>query len=290
MKFWFIREHACTFSVERMCHVLEVSRSGYHKWMKRPESQRARNNRRLLVEIRAIHRGKRRVYGSPRVHRELGKQGIRCGKNRVARIMRDYAIRAKQARRFRPITTDSRHSLPVAENLLQRNFEASEPNRAWVADITYIPTQQGWLYLATVMDLFSRMVVGWAMGADLSRHLAIRALEMALSRRRPRAGLLHHSDRGSQYASHAYQGVLKAHGIVCSMSRKGDCYDNAAMESFFHTLKTEQVHHQEYETRTAAQRDLFEYIEVFYNRQRLHSSLGYRTPAEFEERGVPLAA
>jgi putative transposase len=288
--FRFIREHAATFSVERMCHVLEVSRSGYHEWLRRPESRRVRENRGLLVEIRAIHKGNRQVYGSPRVHRELQRNGVQCGRNRVARIMRDYAIQAKQTRRFRPVTTDSRHNLPVAENVLQRNFVAPRPDQAWVADITYIPTRQGWLYLAVVLDLFSRKVVGWAMGADLSRHLAIRALQMALSRRRPPAGLIHHSDRGSQYASHDYQALLNAHAAICSMSRKGDCWDNAAMESFFHTLKTEQVHHQEYETRPAAQRNLFEYMEVFYNRQRLHSTLGYRTPAEFEERGVPLAA
>lgn len=290
MTFRFIRDHAGVFSVERMCRVLEVSRSGYHDWLRRPESPRRRANRRLLVEIRAIHRGKRRVYGSPRVHRELRKQGIACSRNRVARLMRDHEIRAKQIRRFRPVTTHSRHELPVAENVLQRKFTASAPNQAWTTDITYIPTREGWLYLAVVMDLFSRMVVGWDMGSDLSRHLTIRALQMALTRRRPPSGLLHHSDRGSQYASHDYQDLLKAQGIVCSMSRKGDCYDNAVTESFFHTLKTEQVHHEDYPTRAAAQCDLFEYIEVFYNRQRLHSFLDYRTPAEFEERGVALAA
>jgi putative transposase len=290
VKFRFVRDHAGVFSVERMCRVLEVSRSGYHRWLHRPESRRRRANRRLLVEIRAIHRGKRRVYGSPRMHRELRKQGIECSRNRVARLMRNYEIRAKQSRRFRPVTTDSRHDLPVAENLLQREFTASAPNQAWTTDITYIPTREGWLYLAVVMDLFSRMIVGWAMGSDLSRHLPIRALQMALARRRPPRGLLHHSDRGSQYASNDYQALLKVNGIVCSMSRKGECYDNAPMESFFHTLKTEQVHHEDYATRAAAQSDVFEYIEVFYNRQRLHSFLDYRTPAEFEDRGVPLAA
>ena len=290
MKFRFIRDHVGQFRVGRMCQVLEVSRSGYHAWRRRAESRRARENRRLLVEIRAIHKGFRQVYGSPRIHAELQAQKIRCGKNRVARLMREDGIQAKQHRKFRPVTTDSNHGLPVAENVLDRQFTASGPDQAWVADITYIPTREGWLYLAAIVDLFSRMVVGWAMGTDLTRHLTIRALRMAVGRRRPGPGLIHHSDRGSQYASNDYQDLLAEHGFRCSMSRKGDCYDNAAMESFFHTLKTEQVHHQHYETRAAARADLFEYVEVFYNRQRRHSHLGYRSPAEFEAGGVPLAA
>lgn len=290
MKFRFIRDHAGSFRVGRMCQVLEVSRSGYDAWRRRPESRRARENRRLLVEIRAVHKAHREVYGSPRIHAELQAQKIRCGKNRVARLMRGDGLQAKQHRRFRPMTTDSHHGLPVAENVLDRQFCASGPDQAWAADITYIPTRQGWLYLAAIVDLFSRRVVGWAMGEDLSRHVAIRALIMALGRRRPRPGLIHHSDRGSQYASGDYQALLAQHGLVCSMSRKGDCYDNAAIESFFHTLKTEQVHHQDYETRAAARAELFDYIEVFYNRQRRHSYLGYRSPAEFEAGGVPIAA
>ncbi len=225
MKFRFIRDHVGQFRVGRMCQVLEVSRSGYDAWHRRPESRRARENRRLLVEIRAVHQAHRQVYGSPRIHAELQTQKIRCGKNRVARLMREDGIQAKQHRRFRPMTTDSQHGLAVAQNVLDRQFSASGPDQAWAADLTYIPTREGWLYLAAIVDLFSRRVVGWAMGEDLSRHLAVQALRMALGQRRPRPGLIHHSDRGSQYASGDYQALLAQHGLICSMSRKADCYD-----------------------------------------------------------------
>lgn len=283
MKFRFIRDGAAWFRVGRMCRVLNVSRSGYYAWLRRPESRRAREDRRLAAQIRAIHKQYREVYGSPRVHAELRAQKIRCSRKRVARLMRQHGIRAKQTKRFRPGTTDAKHFRPVAPNVLNRNFNPRQANTAWAADLSYIPTRQGWLYLAVVMDLFSRRVVGWAAGQDLSRDLSVRALQMALGRRRPQPGLIHHSDRGSQYTSDEYQAILTQHGMVCSMSRLGDCYDNAVVESFFHTLKVEQIEHEDYPTRREATADIFEYIEVFYNRQRRHSHLGQVSPAAFEE-------
>jgi len=282
MRFRFVRDHVGLFSVEKMCRMLKVSRGGYYAWRKRPESRRGQANRRLLVHIKAAFEVNRRVYGSPRVHRELRAQGVVCGRNRVVRLMKANGLRAKQSRRFRPVTTQSAHWLPVAPNVLGRSPDLRQSDQAWAADITYIPTREGWLYLAVVIDLFNRGVIGWAMRKDLSRQVVTQALAMALGRRRPAAGLIHHSDRGSQYASGEYRGLLAAHGIICSMSRKGDCYDNAVVESFFHTLKTEQVHHRDYATRREAEADIFEYIEVFYNRRRRHSALGYLSPAEFE--------
>lgn len=264
-----------------MCQILGVSRSGFYAWKRCPESVRAREDRRLTERIEAVHRHSRRTYGSPRVHAQLRADGERCGKNRIARLMRQAGIRSKVARKFRP-TTQSSHSLPVAANQLNQNFWVEAPNAVWVADITFIHTRQGWLYLASILDLYSRMVVGWAMDKTLSRQLALDALEMALRRRRPEAGLVHHSDRGGQYCSYEFQKRLQAVGMICSMSRRGDCYDNAVMESFFHTLKTELVHHHAYQSRKEARASIFDYIEVFYNRQRLHSSIGYRTPTELE--------
>lgn len=293
MKFRFIREHARRFSVERMCRVLEVSRSGYYTWRSRPPSRRELSDRRLVVEIKAIHKKENHdTYGSPRIHEELAKTGTPCGRHRVARLMKQQGIRAKQARKFRPVTTDSKHDMPVAENLLDRQFTVDHPDTVWVGDITYIRTRQGWLYLAVVLDLFSRMVVGWAVGRDLSRHLPLRALQMALGRRNVSPGALFHSDRGSQYASEDYQDLLKAHGMVCSMSRKGECYDNAVAESFFHTLKVERVYLEDYQNHREATADLFAYIEIFYNRQRRHSHLGQVSPAAFEKswEGVVKAA
>lgn len=268
-----------------MCNVLKVSRSGYYASFVRPESRRAHENRILLVKIKAIHKGSRNTYGSPRVHRKLRAEGETCNQKRVARLMSDADIRAKQKRSF-VATTDSKHSLPVAANLLDRQFDAVSPNRVWVSNITYIPTSEGWLYLATIMDLYSRQIIGWSMGDSLERSLVKGALSMAIRNRRPPEGLLHHSDRGSQYASAEYQGMLMRNGIIPSMSRKGNCWDNAPMESFFHTLKTELIHHKRYRTRHEARRDIFEYIEVFYNRQRLHSSLGYKTPMEYERAAI----
>jgi putative transposase len=281
MKFQFIRDHREDFPVRLMCRVLEVSPSGFYDWLGRPESARAAEDRALVAKIQAVHGDSRRTYGSPRVHASLKAEGYRIGRKRVARLMRENDIRAKAKRTFQA-TTDSRHDHPVAPNLLDRQFTVAAPNMVWLADISYIPTREGWLYLAVVLDLHSRQVVGWAMDEEMPQELTLAALDMALKRRRPLPGLMHHSDRGSQYAAKAYQARLAEHGIVCSMSRKGNCWDNAPMESFFHTLKTERVHHRDYQTRAEARRDIFEYIEVFYNRQRRHSTLGYLSPVQFE--------
>ena len=281
MKYRFVRDHRGQFPVQRMCRLLEVSASAYYAWRGRPESRLVREDRRLLVEIKAIHSAKRGVYGSPRIHAELKSQGQCHGLKRVARLMRENDIRARRKRKFK-VTTNSKHSHPVAPNLLQRDFEATAPNQKWVADITFIPTREGWLYLAAILDLYSRTVVGWSMASRMTRRLVLDALEMAVGRRRPGPGLLHHSDRGSQYACGDYQKALQAYGTICSMSRKGDCWDNAPMESFFHTLKTELVHHRDYRTRWEAKADIFEYVEVFCNRNRRHSALGFCTPEEYE--------
>lgn len=276
-----------------MCRVLKVCPSGYYAWRGRQQSPPDRQSLKLLVAIKALHKQSKQTYGSPRICRGLSKQGIRCSENRVAPLMRAHGIRAKQAKRFKA-TTDSRHDLPVAENILDRQFEPEAPNQAWAADITYVWTGQGWLYLAVVMDLFSRRIVGFSMGSSLARALVIEALTMALGRRRVGQGLLHHSDQGSQYASGEFQHKLVVAGIICSMSRRGNCWDNAPVESFFSTLKGELVHHRRYRTRAEAQSDIFEYIEVWYNRKRLHSSLGYRSPAEYEaqraHQATPMAA
>ena len=276
-----------------MCRVLKVSTSGYYAWRGRQQSPRHRQNRKLLVAIKALHKQSKQTYGSPRMCRALRKQGTRCSENRVARLMRSHGIRAKQTKRFKA-TTDSRHDLPVAQNILDRQFEPETPNQAWAGDITYVWTGQGWLYLAVVMDLFSRRIVGFSMGSSLSRALVIEALTMALGRRRVGPGLLHHSDQGSQYASGEFQHELVVAGMICSMSRRGNCWDNAPVESFFATLKGELVHHRRYATRAEARSDIFEYIEVWYNRKRLHSSLGYRSPAEYEaqmaHQAMPMAA
>ena len=261
---------------------MQVSTSGYYDWRGRQESRRTQENRKLLVEIKAVHAESKQTYGSPRICRTLNQRGVRCSKNRVARLMHAHGVRAKQTKRFKA-TTDSRHRLPVAENVLDRQFEPAAPNEAWAADITYVWTREGWLYLAVVMDLFSRRVVGLSMQRVMGRQLVIGALKMALGRRRPGPGLLHHSDRGSQYASGDFQALLRGTGIVCSMSRKGNCWDNAPLESFFATLKNELVHHRRYQTRAEARSEIFEYIETWYNSKRLHSSLGYLSPAEYEQ-------
>lgn len=280
MKYKFIEAHREEFVVKIMCRVLDVSRSGYYDWRKRKPSVRDLANASLIGEIKKIFKHSRKTYGSPRIHAELKAQGTRCSRNRVARLMREHGIRARRRRR-RVKTTDSKHSRPVAPNLLDRQFEAEGPNQKWVADISYIDTGEGWLYLATVMDLFSRRIVGWAMADHMETPLVEQALRMALIRRRPGAGLLHHSDRGSQYASGDYRALLAAWGIAVSMSRTGNCHDNAVMESFFGKLKTEWATEQ-YATRADARTDIFEYIEVWYNRRRRHSTLGYFSPRDFE--------
>lgn len=281
MKYRAIRENADKYSIQQMCRVMKVSRSGYYDWLKRGENRRQKDDRALAVKIRSIfvkHKGR---YGSPRIHDELRDQSIRCGKARVERIMRLHGLRARPKRRF-VVTTDSNHAYPVAPNLLDRKFHAHRPNQVWVSDITYIRTFEGWLYLATIMDLFSRKIVGWAMDDTITADLALAALNMAVHRRRPPRGLLHHSDRGVQYACHAYQKVLRKHGMVCSMSRVGNCWDNAPMESFFSTLKIECVYPRTFLSRTQAMSEIFEYIEVDYNRKRRHSSLGSMSPEDFE--------
>lgn len=281
MRYRFIHQYRSRFPVGRMCALLAVSRSGYYGWRRRPESERDRQNRRLLVEIRAVHQTTRGVYGSPRVHAELRARGYRCGRHRVARLMRQESITARQRRAFKR-TTHASHRLPVAPNLLQRRFQASRPNETWVADITFIPTREGWVYLAVLVDVFSRMIVGWVISNRMTKQLVVDALAMALGRRRPPHELLHHSDRGSQYASQEYQALLHRHGIRASMSRPGDCWDNALMKSVFGWLKSELVHLTDFTTRAQANAEMFDYIEVFYNRQRRHSSLGYLSPAAFE--------
>jgi transposase InsO family protein len=284
MKFVFIRAHARIFHVTTMCRVLEVSKAGYYKWRAHPLAERVKADAALAARIRAIHTGRRRSYGSPRVHRELRDQGIRCGEKRIARVMRQEQIRAVPAKRYRA-TTQSGHREPVAPDRLARRFAVSaQPglNQVWAADITYIPTREGWLYLAVILDLASRRVVGWAVRTRLEQDLVLGALRMALRHRGARGGL-HHSDRGVQYASFAYQRLLAEAGFTPSMSRAGDCWDNAVVESFFATLTKELLDEGLFESRGIATRELFAFIEIWYNRQRRHSSLDYRSPVQFEE-------
>jgi putative transposase len=269
--------------VTRLSRVLSVSRSGFYAWRRRPEGVRSRERRELLGAIRKIHEEVDQVYGAPRMVRELRADGHRCARHRVARIMRSAGLRARRRLGRRPRTTDSKHALPVAPNVLSQKFTVEVPDRVWVGDITYLRTGEGWLYLAVLLDLYSRRVVGWALDRNIDRSLALRALTMALDRRRPDPALLHHTDRGSQYASTDYQLELEEAGLRCSMSRKGNCYDNAVAESFFATLKKELAHHRRWRTRDEATPAIFEYIEGFYNRRRRHSALGYRSPVEYEE-------
>jgi putative transposase len=279
-----IQAHRGKFSVSLMCRALQVSRSGFYDWMKRGPGVHAAEEQRLRLEMRSIYRRSGRTYGSPRVHRALRRRGIICSKKRVERLMREDGLRAKKKRRTRS-TTDSGHSRAVAPNRLSRRFSVKEIggiNRVWASDITYLPTREGWLYLAVVLDLASRRVVGWAMRNSLEAALATDALQMALWRRRPGRDLLHHSDRGVQYASEAYQEILVQHGITCSMSRKGDCFDNAVAESFFASLEWELIEESDWHTHEEARRAVFDYIEVWYNRERLHSSLDYCSPVEYE--------
>lgn len=260
-----------------MCRIFHVSRSGYYQWCKHDESPRKKKDRELKEKILAIYIKHKKRYGSPRIHDELRDMGIRCGKKRVERLMRELGIQARHKRQFR-VTTNSKHNHPVAPNLLNRQFQVKAPNRVWVADITYIRTFEGWLYLAAIMDLFSRKIVGWSMSETMTTDLSIAALKMAICRRRPLKGLLHHSDRGVQYASRAYQDVLECYDMVCSMSRKGNCWDNAPMESFFSTLKTECGDGKIYLSRAQAKREIFEFIEIDYNRNRRHSAIRHSFP------------
>ena len=291
-RFRFIHAEKATYPVAVLCRALEVSRAGYYAWACRGVSTRAQADAALTQQIRTIHAGSRGTYGAPRVHAELHASGQRVGRRRVARLMGAAALRGCSRRRQRVCTTVTDPTATAAPNLVARTFEASRPNELWVGDITYIPTGEGWLYLATLLDAYSRRIVGWAMADHLRTELALDALTMALQQRRPLPGqLVHHTDRGCQYTARAYQAVLAAHGVTCSMSRAGDCYDNALAESFFGTLKAELVQGQRWPSRRAARLALFEWIEGFYNRQRRHSALGYVSPARFEAGHIePLVA
>jgi putative transposase len=288
MKFAFIQKHAERWPITVMCRVLDVSRSGFHAWRKRCPSARAQRREQLIAQAKAIHEAHRGVYGSPRVHQVLAAQGVQVCVNTVAKVMRLSGIAAKKRRKFVPRTTDSSMTQKPAPNRLDRDFSSGRAGERWVSDITYVPTRQGWLYLAAVLDLGTRKIVGWALAAQMKASLVLDALRMALSQRGAapekleQVGLIHHSDQGTQYASDDYQQLLEQHGLQVSMSAKGDCYDNAAMESFWATLKTELIHQEDYATHEQARGSIFEYIEVFYNRVRLHSTLGYRSPQAFE--------
>jgi putative transposase len=286
LTFQFIADHHDEWPIRWMCDALEVSASGYYAWAERSPSATDLRHQKLLGEIRQIHAEVKGRYGSPRMTVELESRGYECSENTVAKLMKSHGIRAKTPRSFIR-TTDSRHGLPVAENILDRNFNPERPNEVWSADITYIPTADGWLYLAVVEDLFSRMIVGWSMDATMTSRLVVDALDMAIGTRRPGEDLLTHSDRGSQYASEHYQTLLGLHGITCSMSRVAQCWDNAPVESFFASLKRELVHDEHYTSREQAKASIFEYLEVFYNRVRRHSSLGYLSPVEFERTHNP---
>lgn len=281
MKFAFIAAEKACAPVALLCRVLEVSRSGFYAWEARGPSSRKADDEKLGVQIAAIHEASGERYGSPRVHEELKAEGVAVGRKRVARLMTELGLESVRQRPYKA-TTDSKHALPVAENILDRKFEVDAPNVAWVTDITYVWTAEGWLYLAAILDLFSRRVVGLAMSERIDRELVLAALRNAVGRRVPNAGLVHHSDRGSQYASGDYQDALDDLGVVCSMSRKGNCWDNAVAESFFATLKTELVYTRRFATRAEAREAIFDFIEVFYNRRRRHSTLGYLSPVDFE--------
>jgi putative transposase len=281
-RFAFVVAERGNHAVATLCRIIGASVSGFYAWLRAVPSVQARAEAEagLRGHVGRIFAARRRAYGSPRVHAELRREGRRHSRRRVARVMREMGLAARPGRRRPPRTTDSRHDLPVAPNLLDRHFTAERPDAVWLADVSYLPTDEGWLYLAAVEDLATREIVGWSMADHLRAELCVDALVMALQRRRPEPGLMHHSDRGVQYAAEPYRQVLERHGIRRSMSRRGNCLDNAPMESFFASLKKEHVHHARFRSRAEARGAVFEYIEVFYNRQRLHSSLGYRTPAE----------
>jgi len=281
MKYKFIMENRKEFRLGKMCTILEVSRSGYHNYVKRKLNQRKLENQFLLKHIKAIYTEYRGIYGSPRIYKELRKRGIFCNRKRVVRIMRINALRAKTKRKYK-ITTNSDHNFPVAENIIGQRFYSSEVNKKWVSDITYIWTKEGWLYLCCILDLCSRIIVGWFLDTTLSSDLVIAALRQAITNRGENPGIIFHSDRGSQYASNEVKYFLKKHKMLQSMSRKANCYDNAVMESFFHTIKSELISFERFQTRDEAKIKIFEYIEIFYNRQRSHSSIGYCSPYEFE--------
>ena len=282
MRFQFVDEHRNDFPVRRICNELNVSRSGYYVWRTRPASAQEMANQKLYKKIKAVYNDNHGVYGSPRIYQELKDQGVACSENRIARLMRLRGLKAKQSRRYKS-TTKRNKADPVAPNLLKRDFETDRPDQKWLTDITYIPTQEGWLYLAAVLDLYGRRIVGWAMSGRMTSDLTRDALKMAIHRRQPEADLIHHSDQGSQYTAGEYRQLLKDWDIQVSMNGVGTWYDNAPMESFFGSLKSEWVHHRVYRTRDEARADIFYYIEAFYNRRRLHSSLDYLSPEAYEQ-------
>ncbi|MFC1611460.1 IS3 family transposase [Myxococcota bacterium] len=281
MRFTFIDAERASFPVTTLCRVLQVTRNGFYAWLKRPESRRRRRDRQLAVKIKAFHQASRGTYGSPRIYDDLKEEGESVSKKRVARIMRENGVSGR-AKPRRKRTTDSNHNLPVAENLLNRDFSVAAPDRVWASDITYVRTWEGWLYLAVVIDLFSRRVIGWAIADHMRTELVLDAVKMAIGLRNPAPGLIHHSDRGSQYASHDYQRTLEAHGMLCSMSRKGDCWDNAVVESFFGSLKDDLIYRFSWPTKARAKKAIAEYIACFFNSRRRHSFLGNVSPMEYE--------
>ena len=283
MRYEFIKAHRSAFAVKKMCRVLRVSRSGYYDWFERPDSQRSLENKALVKEIRDIHKNSRKTYGSPRITDELNDRGFVCSCPRTARLMSVNGIKAKTKKKYK-VTTNSDHDYPIAPNLLKQNFWTNAAHRIWVGDITYIRTREGWLYLTVIMDLFNRKVVGWSMSDRLTAGTTtIPAFIQAVMQYQPQSGLIFHSDRGIQYACDDFRELLGSFKVIQSMSAKGNCYDNAVAESFFHTLKTELVYHETYRTRTEAKTSLFEYIEVFYNRFRKHSALGYKSPEQYQQ-------
>jgi putative transposase len=282
MKLKHIKEQSVEFPVNELCRVLKVSRARYYEWLTGKESKRSQANRILGVAIKVAHEESDQTYGAIRIHRELQANGTKCGKNRVARIMKSENLRSVHKTKYKACTTDSKHSLTIADNVIEQDFTATAPNQKWGADITYIETGEGFLYLAVVLDFYNRKVVGWAVGDSLHADLCCEALKMALAKRRPPANLIHHSDRGVQYASSEYRELLTKHNFSQSMSRKGNCYDNAMVESFMHTLKVERVHRRNYINRLAAKLDIAYYIENFYNQKRRHSALDYLSPVQYE--------
>lgn len=278
-----MKNHVEEYTISEMCKAMEVSMSGYYFWLKNPVTQRKKRDAELSKKIILIHQASHKRYGSPRIHKALEKQNEKVGRKRVIRLMQENNIVGKAKRKFKA-TTDSNHDFRIAPNLLNQKFNVSIPNQVWVGDITYIPTNEGWLYLAVVIDLFSRKIVGWAMDKRMTSELVVNALMMAYWKRKPKAGIIFHSDRGSQYASNAFQECLKKYGFRSSMSGKGNCFDNAVAETFFHSLKVELVHDVKFETRVQGKSEIFNYIEIFYNRNRLHSTLNYCTPFEFEQK------
>jgi putative transposase len=282
-----MQEHEARFKIRRMCRILSVSPSGYYDWCERGESRRSREDKVLVSAIRRIHVANREQYGSVKTWHALNQQGIACGKHRVARLRRLHGIEAKRRRRHK-VTTRSKHQHWIAPDRVNRCFQATQPNQVWAGDVTFIATRRGWLYLAILLDLYSRKVIGWSMSDRNDQTLVLGALEMALEHRQPKAGVIHHTDRGRLYAADRYRHVLETHAVLPSMGRKGDCYDNAVSESFFSTLKNELTHDRRYDNRDQARMEIFDYIEIFYNRQRLHQTLGYKTPQEYERVDVHL--